>query len=117
MKLISAKKLIETPDNVLAACDKELRPYGVYLMENGDRILFNRSYLPMLWWKNETGQIMVMNNEWVRYKTQVWFYTDSLSIKKTSKLRQQIMSLWLHGYAVLPEDMPLILKGIKEFKN
>lgn len=117
MKFIPSSALLEIPDMILVASDKELKPYGVYLMENGDRILFNRSYSPMLHWEKETGQIKVMDREWwVRYESQVWFYNDGLPVKKTSRLRQVIMNLWLSGYAVLPDDMPAIERGLKELK-
>jgi len=117
MKLISATDLINTPDKVLVASSKEPDPYGVYLMKNGDKILFNRSYSPMLKWSKKTKLITVLRDQWIDYESIVMFYNDSLSIKKTKILRNQIINLWLDNYPVVPEDMPEILSGLKEFKK
>ncbi len=117
MKFIDVTKLIKTPDIVFTAA-YEVKPYGVYMMENGDRILFDRGYSPIMRWNHETDEITcIKNSYWVDYEKQLWFYDDGLSIQKTKKLRRMITALWVGGIPVLPDDMEEIKKQVKEYKN
>ena len=116
MNLIPIEQLMNASDIVLTAM-VEVKPYGVYLMANGDRILYDRGYCPIMHWSQETQKITcIKDSYWVNYKEQRWFYDDGLSVQKTAALRRMITALWVGGYPVLPEDMPDIHKKLKEFE-
>ncbi len=50
-------------------------PYGLWLCADGREVLFNRFYDPI--WQRIDGAVLAADaNEWVRWTSQRWFYTD-----------------------------------------
>lgn len=53
-------------------------PYGVWTLQNGDKVLFNRRYRPIALLRNgASSAVLVGPNQWIRGITdEQWFYHD-----------------------------------------
>ncbi|MEI7607263.1 MAG: hypothetical protein WCJ64_07750 [Rhodospirillaceae bacterium] len=47
-------------------------PYGVWVLEDGSEVIFNRGYSP-IWRKDAAGQVVPVEHHWVPWKRQQWF--------------------------------------------
>lgn len=50
-------------------------PYGLWTCADGREVLFNRGYRP-IWSRVGKGAVQPCAFEWVRFKTQGWFFDD-----------------------------------------
>lgn len=61
-------------------------PYGAYITEDGEEILFDRGYSPML--RRGADKINVRKaSGWIDHKAQVWFYADTNSPRGPRRLK------------------------------
>lgn len=51
-------------------------PYGFYLRPNGNEILFNRNYEPLIERSPDGDILNVSRDEWVDYVGRYWFRND-----------------------------------------
>ena len=50
-------------------------PYGVWTCADGREVIFNRFYRAV--WQRINGAVLAADpNEWVRWTSQCWFYSD-----------------------------------------
>jgi hypothetical protein len=65
-------------------------PYGIWVCDDGREVLFNRFYEPLR--QRYPGQPATDADptEWVKWKTQDWFYDDGTKNKK----REALKALW-----------------------
>lgn len=62
-------------------------PYGAYITEDGEEILFDRGYNPMLR-RNADKTNPRKASGWIPHVAQVWFYTDADSPRGPRRLKR-----------------------------
>lgn len=62
-------------------------PYGLWVCADGREVLFNRDYAPL--WQRVGGVVLVADpEEWVSWRSQVWFYDDGQTEKHAALCRR-----------------------------
>ena len=80
--------------------DPAPEPYGAYVCADGRQVLYDRHYKPI--WQRRPGQPATVadSEEWVKWDSQGWFYSDSDCHKKATLRRlQTVMRLFRTGRA------------------
>jgi hypothetical protein len=80
-------------------------PYGVWTLEDGSKVLFNRRYAPMhrrypdgtitSWPAPYVNDHVPGSSTWVEWGTQTWFYDDG--IPEQEKVNRGCRALWEWG--------------------
>ncbi len=69
-------------------------PYGMWITADGGEILFNRFYEP-IWRRHPPANPTPADpTEWVKYKTQSYFYDDGVSEPAMRRAALKVLSQW-----------------------
>lgn len=80
-------------------------PYGIWTLEDGGQVLFNRYYLP-LWERRPDGTIIPRDHtpwgtapnpedgRWVKWKTQRWLYDDGTPELQKREAGMRALAEW-----------------------
>jgi hypothetical protein len=81
-KLLNREEIRQLP---IGATERE--PYGAYITEDGEEVLFDRGYSPML--RRDTDKTNVRKaSGWIDHIAQVWFYEDANSPRGPRRLKR-----------------------------
>ena len=81
-KLLSREEIRQLP---ISATERE--PYGAYITKDGEEVLFDRGYSPML--RRDTSKTNVRKaSGWIDHVAQVWFYMDENSPRGSRRLKR-----------------------------
>ncbi|MEI7608736.1 MAG: hypothetical protein WCJ64_15265 [Rhodospirillaceae bacterium] len=85
-------------------------PYGVWVMEDGSEIIFNREYSP-IWRKDPAGRVRQMEHEWVRGARKRRYLCRGLGVTdpKTRASMAAILRRWTAepGFWAVSSALPL----------
>lgn len=81
-KLFSREEIMKLP---ISATERE--PYGAYITKDGEEVLFDRGYSPML--RRDADKTNVRKaSGWIDHVAQVWFYMDGNSPRGPRRLKR-----------------------------
>jgi len=81
-KLLSREEIMQLP---IGATERE--PYGAYITKDGEEVLFDRSYSPMLRRDKDKTNVRKASG-WIDHVAQVWFYEDTNSPRGPRRLKR-----------------------------
>jgi len=81
-KLLTRDDIMQLP-----SVDAVREPYGAYITEQGEEILFDRGYSPILRRNADKADVRKASG-WIKHVAQVWFYDDSNSPRGPRRLKR-----------------------------
>lgn len=111
-KVLSRDEIMQLP---IGATERE--PYGAYITADGEEVLFDRGYNPML--RRDADKTNPRKaSGWIDHVAQVWFYDDTNSPRGSRRLKRtkdtiRRCEMVLHAFNTGGSIAPYVWSGAK----